>query len=87
MSNTHDFFTNYFYLSMSRLISEKQANVRFGSLADKPSRAKIQLCPLWSNSGQTRALLQCPLCATSGQPHRKQKDRLAVVSPKSNQVF
>jgi hypothetical protein len=28
--------------------------VRFGSLADKPSRAKIQLCPLLSNSGTFR---------------------------------
>jgi hypothetical protein len=31
------------------------ADVRFGSKVDKPSRAKIHLCPLWSNSGQTRA--------------------------------
>ena len=23
-------------------------NVRFGSLADEPSRAKIHLCPLWA---------------------------------------
>jgi hypothetical protein len=37
MNNTHDFFTNYFYLSMSQLISEKQANVRFGSKGDKPA--------------------------------------------------
>ena len=28
-------------------------NVRFGSLADKPSSAKNNLCPLWSNSGQS----------------------------------
>jgi hypothetical protein len=28
-------------------------NVRFGSLTDKPSPAKIRLCLLWSNSGQT----------------------------------
>jgi hypothetical protein len=27
-------------------------NVAYGSKADKPSRAKIQLCPLWSKSGQ-----------------------------------
>src|SRR5665648_749081 len=35
------------------------------SLADKPSRPKIHLCPLWSNSGQTRARLQCPLSVES----------------------
>src|SRR5450631_3050450 len=38
-------------------------NVRSGSLADKPSRAKIQFCLLWSKSGQTRVRLDCPLCA------------------------
>jgi len=38
-------------------------NVRSGSLADKPSRAKIQFCPLWSKSGQTRVRLDCPFCA------------------------
>jgi len=41
-------------------------NVRFGSLADKPAPAKIHPCPLWSKSGQTRAQLDCPLCAKSG---------------------
>src|ERR1019366_6563276 len=35
--------------------------------ADKPSRAKIHRCPLLSKSGQTRAQLDCPLSATSGQ--------------------
>jgi hypothetical protein len=40
-------------------------NVRYGSLADKPSRAKIQLCLLWSKSGQTRAWLDCQLSAKS----------------------
>src|SRR5450759_3109183 len=34
-----------------------------GSLSDKPSRAKIHLSPLWSESGQTRAQLDCPLSA------------------------
>ena len=29
-----------------------QVDVRFGSLADKPSRPKIQLYPLLSESGQ-----------------------------------
>jgi hypothetical protein len=32
------------------------ANVRYGSLADKPSPAKIHLCPLWSESGQIVAV-------------------------------
>jgi hypothetical protein len=45
-------------------------NVRSGSLADKPSRAKIEFCPLWSKSGQIRARLDCPLSATSGQNER-----------------
>jgi hypothetical protein len=41
-----------------------------GSKVDKPSRAKIHLCPLWSNSGQTQRRLDCPLCAISGLMHR-----------------
>jgi hypothetical protein len=45
-------------------------NVCFGSLADKPSRAIFHCCPLWSKSGQTRAQLECPLCAISDQTHR-----------------
>jgi hypothetical protein len=40
-------------------------NVAYGSLADKPSRAKIRICPLWSESGQARAQLDCPLSANS----------------------
>jgi hypothetical protein len=36
-----------------------------GSLATKPLRAKIHRCLLWSKSGQTRAQLDCPLCAMS----------------------
>jgi hypothetical protein len=32
-------------------------NVRFGSLADKPPKAKMQLCPLWSNSAHSRVRL------------------------------
>ena len=31
-------------------------DVRFGSLADKPSHAKIQVCPLLSESGQMGGL-------------------------------
>src|SRR5476651_1217661 len=34
-----------------------------GSKADNPSPAKIDLCPLWSKSGQTRSRLDCPLSA------------------------
>ena len=49
------------------------ADVRFGSKADKPSRAKIHLCPLWSNSGQTLVRLLCPLSA--------QKQTLHLPSP------
>src|SRR5450755_2914709 len=33
------------------------------SLADKPSGAKIHLCPLWSKSRQKRVRLDCPLSA------------------------
>jgi hypothetical protein len=29
-------------------------NVRFGSLADKPARAKIRRCPLFPKSGHSR---------------------------------
>src|ERR1035437_10624621 len=39
------------------------------SKADKPSRAKIDLCPLWSNSGQTQRRLDCPLSAISRLMH------------------
>jgi hypothetical protein len=38
-------------------------DVRLGSKADKPPPIKIDLCLLWSKSGQTRAHLDCPLCA------------------------
>ena len=31
----------------------------------RPSNRKADLCPLWSNSGQTRAWLECPLSAKS----------------------
>jgi hypothetical protein len=37
-------------------MSNSVANVRFGSKADKPSRAKIQRCPLFPNSGQNVAV-------------------------------
>jgi hypothetical protein len=43
-----------------------RGDVRFGSLADKPFRAKIHLCPLLSKSGQTLVRPLCPLCAKSG---------------------
>jgi hypothetical protein len=43
------------------VIKAQQLNVRYGSLADKPSRAKIHLCPLLSESGQTRTPLTCGL--------------------------
>ena len=38
-------------------------NVRFGSLADKPSMAKIQLCRLLSNSDQILQRSEMTLCA------------------------
>src|ERR1017187_6253237 len=38
-------------------------HVRIGSFAAKPSPVKIDLCLVWSKSGQTRAQLHCPLCA------------------------
>src|SRR5476649_467202 len=49
----------------------EQGKVSYGSLATKPLRAKIQLCLLWSKSGQTRVPLHCPLCAKSrhDRPH------------------
>ena len=37
-----------------------------GPVADKPSRAEIHLCSLWSESGQTRVRLDYPLCAITG---------------------
>jgi hypothetical protein len=40
-----------------------RGHVADGSKADKPSRAKIYRCPLFAKSGQTRARLDCPLCA------------------------
>jgi hypothetical protein len=46
-------------------------NVAFGSKADKRSRAKIHLYPLWSNSGQPQALLVCPLRVKTGLMHCK----------------
>jgi hypothetical protein len=55
-------------------------DVRFGSLADKPSGAEIHRCPLWSKSGQTRAQLDCPLCAKSGLMHRSKQRRYSITS-------
>jgi hypothetical protein len=46
-------------------VSIEATNVRFGSLADKPSGAEIHHCPLWSKSRQTRARSDCPLSANS----------------------
>jgi hypothetical protein len=43
---------------------KRMTDVRFGSLADKPPMAKIHLLSLWSNSAQTRARLNCSLCAS-----------------------
>src|ERR1035438_1241044 len=51
--------------TLSRLL-RCTLHFRVGSLADKLSQAKIQLCPLLSASGQTRAQLDCPLYARSG---------------------
>src|ERR1017187_10461372 len=59
------------YRAISQNISTRAADVEVftqpGSLADKSSRAKIQLCPVLSESGQTRARLDCPLCANRRQ--------------------
>src|SRR5450759_2540159 len=53
------------------------------SKADKPLRAKIQLCPLLSNSGQTRAQLDCPLSANSGLMHRSKQQLYSITSSAS----
>jgi len=45
----------------------RAAIVAVGSLADKPSPAKIHLCPLLSGSGQNLRRSECPLCAKSRQ--------------------
>src|ERR1700688_1228045 len=58
--------------------SNEPAHVRFGSLADKPSRAKSHQCPLWSKSGQTLAQLDCPLSANSGHQNAMRMPPLAV---------
>jgi hypothetical protein len=44
----------------------REPDVRFGSLADEPSRAKIQQCPLLSESGHSQLRSDCPLSANSG---------------------
>src|ERR1039457_6958183 len=44
-------------------------NVAYGSSTDKPLRAEIHLCLLWSKSGQTRVRLDCPLSAISRLMH------------------
>src|ERR1035437_5568633 len=84
------------YRAISQNTSTRAADVEVftqpGSKANKPSRAEIFLCPLWSKSGQTRVRLDCPLSAKSGLMHcnmisAKKKDRLATVSPKSDQEF
>jgi hypothetical protein len=66
--------------NMIALPSLNYAMWRYGSLADKPSRAKTHLCPLWSKSGQTRAQLDCPLCAKSGLMHRSKMYLYSITS-------
>jgi hypothetical protein len=77
----------------TRIISDMRwagiLNVRFGLKADKPSRAKIKLCPLWSNSGQTAVRLECPLSAISRQRTAANSalfDRLASSNNAENAV-
>src|SRR5450759_1895185 len=41
-----------------------------GSLSDKPSRAKIYRCPLWSNSGQILRRSEMTRCARNGHSER-----------------
>ena len=55
-------------------------NVRFGSLADKPSRAKIHRCPLLSESGQNLRRTELTLCAISGLMHRSKQCRYSITS-------
>ena len=50
---------------VERKVCLSSNDVAVGSKADKPSRAKIHLCPLWSKSRQTRVRPDCPLCAIS----------------------
>jgi hypothetical protein len=45
-----------------------------------PSRAKIQLCPLWSKSRQTRVRSVCPLSANNGRLHRRKAASIFGVS-------
>jgi hypothetical protein len=52
--------------------------------ADKLSQAKIQLCLLWSKSGQTRARLECPLSAISGLMHRSKQNLYSITSSANN---
>jgi hypothetical protein len=52
-------------VEINRHAGGRATHVRFGSFADKPSRAKIRQCPLWSKSRQMQARLVCPLCANS----------------------
>jgi hypothetical protein len=64
-------------------------NVRFGSLADMCSAAP-HVC-FTPEVGYQGAVFNCLLSANNGQMHRnrhhKQKDHLAAISPKSNQVL
>jgi hypothetical protein len=53
---------------------------------------QTQLCPLLSESGQTRARAVCPLSANNRQTQRnmigaKRKIARAAILPKSDQVF
>jgi hypothetical protein len=50
-----------------------------GSNATDPLSVCADQCPLWSVSGQTRAWLDCPLCATSGLMHRNKQHSLPVI--------
>src|ERR1035437_9814012 len=53
---------------------------RFGSKADKPSQAKIQICPLLSESGQNGASRRMTRSANSGLMHRSKQHLYSITS-------
>jgi hypothetical protein len=54
-------------------ILEGLSDVRFGSKADKPSRAKIHVCPLCSKSGQILRRSEMTLIASGGRKSRERR--------------
>jgi len=61
-------------------LGNANGNVAVGSKADKPSGAKIHLCPLWSKSDQILRRSEMTLSAKSGLMHRSKQHLYSITA-------